>query len=88
MAIRLAALHWLALDPRAQAGFWAEVLGVPADGDSVDVPGFTLRFVATDRPRSVQGRIHLDLTSDSPDDQQDALHRRAVDLRTVASTRT
>lgn len=70
MAIRLTALHWLALDPRAQAGFWAEVLGVPADGDSVDVPGFSLRFVATDRPRSVQGRIHLDLTSDSPDDQQ------------------
>lgn len=70
MAITLTALRWLALDPQAQATFWAEVLDLPADGETVLAPGFSLRFVRTDRPKSVQGRIHLDLTSDSPEDQR------------------
>ena len=70
MAIRLVELRWLALDPDAQARFWAEVLGVPSEAATLEVPGFTLRFVATDRPRSTQGRIHLDLTSTSVADQR------------------
>lgn len=70
VAITLTALRWLALDPQAQAKFWAEVLDLPAEGETVMAPGFCLRFVRTDRPKSVQGRIHLDITSDSPEDQR------------------
>lgn len=70
MAITLVALRWLALDPGAQARFWAGVLDAPAQGETVVVPGFALRFVATDRPKTAQGRIHLDLTSGSPEDQR------------------
>lgn len=69
MAITLVGLRWLALDPAAQARFWAEVLDLRADGRAVAVPGFSLEFVPTDRPKSVQGRIHLDLTSSSVEDQ-------------------
>ena len=70
MAISLSALRCLALDPGAQARFWAGVLDVPAEGDTVAVPGFSLQFVVTDRPKTVQARIHLDLTSSSPEDQR------------------
>lgn len=70
MAIVLTELRWLALDPEAQARFWAGVLDVPAAGNAVHVPGFSLRFVATGQPKTVQGRIHLDLTSTSPEDQR------------------
>lgn len=70
MAITLTAVDCLALDPGAQAQFWAALLDAPVEGVTVDVPGFSLRFVATDRPKSVQGRVHLDLTSSSLDDQQ------------------
>ena len=69
MAITLIGLRCLALDPGAQARFWAAVLDVPAEGDTVAVPGFLLEFVVTDRPKTVQARIHLDLTSESPADQ-------------------
>lgn len=70
MAMTLTALHCLALNPGAQARFWAALLDVPVDGETVDVPGFSLRFVATDRPKTVQSRIHFDLTSSSVDDQR------------------
>jgi hypothetical protein len=70
MAITLVGLRWLALDPGAQARFWAEVLDLPAEGETVAVPGLALQFVRTDRPKTVQGRIHLDLTSSSVDHQR------------------
>lgn len=70
MAITLAALRWLALDPGAQARFWAGLLDLPAERDTVAAPGFSLQFVDTDRPKTAQGRIHLDLTSHSPEDQR------------------
>ncbi len=70
MAITLTALRWLALDPGAQARFWARVLDLPAEGETVAAPGFSIQFVGTDRPKTVQGRIHLDLTSDSSEDQR------------------
>ncbi len=70
MTVTLTALRWLALDPGAQARFWAGVLDLRAEGDTVAAPGFALHFVATDRPKTVQGRIHLDLTSSSPEDQR------------------
>jgi len=70
MAITLTALRWLALDPGAQARFWAGVLDLPAEGETVAAPGFSLQFVGTDQPKTVQARIHLDLTSNSPEDQR------------------
>jgi len=70
VAITLIALRCLALDPGAQARFWAGALDVPAEGETVAVPGFSLRFVVTDRPKTVQARIHLDLTSSSLEDQR------------------
>jgi hypothetical protein len=70
MAITLTALRWLALDPGPQAQFWAEVLDLPVEGETVAAPGFFLEFVRTDRPKTVQGRIHLDLTSNSLEDQR------------------
>lgn len=70
VAITFIALRCLALDPLAQAQFWAGVLGVQAEAEIVAVPGFCLRFVVTDRPKTVQARIHLDLTSMSLDDQR------------------
>ena len=70
MAITLTALRWFALAPAAQARFWAGVLGMTQDGATVYVPGFELRFVPTDKPKTVQARIHLDLTSSSVEDQQ------------------
>jgi hypothetical protein len=70
VAITLIALRCLALDPGAQARFWAGALEVPAEGETVAAPGFSLRFVVTDRPKTVQARIHLDLTSSSLKDQR------------------
>lgn len=71
VAITLIGLRWLALDPEALALFWAGLLDAPRQDDTVVLPGYALRFVRTDRPKTVQGRIHLDLTSDSPDDQRE-----------------
>lgn len=70
MAITLVGLRWLALDPGAQARFWAQVLDLPPEGETVAVPGFSLQFVRTGRPKTTQGRIHLDLTSSSVEDQR------------------
>jgi hypothetical protein len=85
MTITLTALRWLALDPGAQARFWAEVLDLPIEGGAVAAPGVSLEFVGTDRPKTVQARIHLDLTSNAPEDQQDrAALARLVELGTTA----
>jgi hypothetical protein len=70
MALTLAGLRWLAVDPATEAAFWADLLGVEARGHDLVLPGFTIRFVPADRAKSVQARIHLDLTSTSPEDQQ------------------
>lgn len=70
MAITLSELRVRALNPEAQARFWAQLLDVPAQGETVAVPGFSLRFVLSDRPKTVQGRIHFDLTSSSPEAQR------------------
>jgi hypothetical protein len=70
MAITFSALRCLALDTGGHARFWAEVLDVPVEGETVAVPGLSLRFVVTDRPKTVQARIHLDLTSSTLEDQR------------------
>lgn len=69
MAVTLVGLRWLALDPVKQALFWAELLGARREGHTVHAAGLDLAFAATDRPKTVQARIHLDLTSSTADDQ-------------------
>lgn len=83
----LHALTFDALDPARLARFWAGVLEREAGDDTGD--GFTvlparetdvlLRFVATDEPKTVQNRLHFDLTSASSD-EQGATVARALEL--------
>lgn len=70
MAITFVGLRWFALDPGAQARFWAAVLDLSSEGDRIAAPGLSIEFVRTDRPKTVQGRIHLDLTIDSAEDHR------------------
>jgi hypothetical protein len=78
MALDLVALSIDANDPHRLAAFWAEALRwevaddrgarvsvVPTDGTTV-----RLDFVRTERETGAPNRIHLDLTTTSPDDQQ------------------
>lgn len=83
MACELFALSIDAVDPLGLARFWSGVLrweladdpgtgiaAVPGDGT-----GFRLRFLPTSEPKVLQNRHHLDLTSTSPDDQQETVAR-------------
>ena len=61
--------------PRELADFWSGVLGLkPADDGSL-LPGFRLRFMASDEPRRGPNQTHFDLTSSSPEDQQETVAR-------------
>jgi hypothetical protein len=77
MALRLAGIEWDALEPDRVAQFWSGLLGRELRGLSIpdDGSGFEITFAPTSRSKTVQNRIHLDLTSRSLDDQQ-----RLVDL--------
>ena len=87
MAARLDALCLDAHDPARLARFWAGLLGWEvASGQAAEqaagallVPtddtGFRLRLVPTTAPKSVQNRMHLDLTSSSLEDQQRTVDR-------------
>ena len=87
MALELVAVCIDALDPEAQARFWAglldgDVVDDPVDGPAVlldPVVGFRLRFPRIDVPKSVQNPRHFDLTSVSIHDQR-ARVERAVAL--------
>jgi hypothetical protein len=69
-------LHGLVVDstdPRAQAGWWAEVYGARVVHDDsgfstvMDVPGMaieTMDFNPVPEPKTVKNRIHWDITSD------------------------
>ena len=77
MASQLAALCIDALDPDELARFWSGVLGLD-DGVSLladDETSFPIRFVATEHPKSTPNWVHFDLTSDSPEAQQDTVER-------------
>jgi hypothetical protein len=76
MPLRLVAVSFDAQDPTALAAFWGGLLDrtpvreaggalLPADGTQVG-----LRFVAASTERSGPDRLHLHLTSTSPDHQQ------------------
>src|SRR5918998_638762 len=79
MPCTLVALAVDANDPRRLARFWAAVLGwETSDGPTLlptDDTGFRLRFLPTREPKIVQNRMHFDLTSTSPEDQQRTLAR-------------
>jgi hypothetical protein len=83
----LVALRVDALDPPRLARFWAgllrwETAGESGDGVALlptDDTGFQLRFAPTREPKTAQNRMHLDLTSTSPEDQQRTV-ARALEL--------
>lgn len=90
MTVHLDALCFDAEDPTRVARFWAGVLGresTDAAGEvtgAVDVPpdeptGLRLRFVPATTSQVVPNRLHLHLTSQSPEDQQ-ATVARALEL--------
>jgi hypothetical protein len=65
MPTKLTAIVIEALDPEAQARFWAEALGwrlaETAAVHSVGSDGLRLLFVPTTRPKTHKNRLHLDL---------------------------
>src|SRR4051794_26150027 len=87
MTARLVALCIDANDPPRLASFWAGLL----DGKTAEDPagavsllpgentGLPIRFVPSQLPKTGQNRMHFDLTSTSPDDQQRTV-ARALDL--------
>ncbi|MFC7495658.1 MULTISPECIES: VOC family protein [unclassified Nocardioides] len=83
MSCDLVALCFAAHDPVALARFWGRLLGwhplevrdggidlVPTDGTA-----YRLRFVAGQQPKVSANRVHLDLTSASPEQQDDTVAR-------------
>ncbi len=78
MTSHLVALCCDANDPLALARFWAgllrwEMTDDPHDGIALlpsDDTGFLIRFLPAGEPKTGQNRMHFDLTSDSPEDQQ------------------
>jgi len=77
---RLVALSIDAVDPGRLAFFWAGVLGWETTDDCTrlrpsDDTGFELRFRRTDEPKTSQNRMHFDLTSTSPENQQETVAR-------------
>ena len=83
MTTELVALSIEANDPERQARFWGDLLGwEPADHDDglavadhgpaivpTDGTGFRIHFPPTDAPKVGQNWLHVDLTSQSLDDQ-------------------
>ncbi|MCZ8380066.1 VOC family protein [Mycobacterium sp. CPCC 205372] len=60
-------------DPTQLVRFWTALLGLPA-GDDTSVSlgdGAALRFAATEEPKQVKNRMHLDLATTSAEHQAD-----------------
>jgi catechol 2,3-dioxygenase-like lactoylglutathione lyase family enzyme len=78
MTSHLFAVCFDAVQPQEAARFWAGVLGPrtaadPHDGATLlplDDTGFRLRFLPAQGPKTVQNRMHFDLTSASPQEQR------------------
>ena len=87
MTSRLFAICFGADDPSRLARFWSDLLGWEAAGDPpggvallpADDTGFRLRFRPARGPKPGQNRMHFDLTSASPADQEQAV-ARALEL--------
>ncbi|MET7783202.1 VOC family protein [Streptomyces sp. NPDC005388] len=87
MTSQLFAICFNATRPSGLARFWSRVLGWElADGPDGDVAilppdagGFRIRFLPSQEPKTGQNRAHFDLTSTSPEDQQQTV-ARALEL--------
>ncbi|MFF1923412.1 VOC family protein [Streptomyces sp. NPDC058221] len=84
MTSQLFAVCFDASRPLRLAQFWSGLLGwAPAgvpDGDAaeilpIDDTGFRIRFVQSQAEKTGQNRLHFDLTSTSPEDQQQTVAR-------------
>jgi catechol 2,3-dioxygenase-like lactoylglutathione lyase family enzyme len=83
MTCRLSAVCFDANDPLRLAAFWSGVLGRELAEDSEDgidllpgdVVGFRIRFLPTHETKAGQNQRHFDLTSTSPEDQQQTVAR-------------
>ncbi|MFJ8209090.1 VOC family protein [Streptomyces sp. NPDC096033] len=87
MASQLFAVCFNTGRPSDLARFWSGVLGWErADGSDGDVSilppdatGFRIRFLPSREPRTGRNRAHFDLTSSSPEEQQETV-ARALEL--------
>lgn len=87
MTSQLFAICFNATRPSGLARFWSGVLGWeladgPDDGVAIlppDAGGFRIRFLPSQEPKIGQNRAHFDLTSTSPEDQQQTV-ARALEL--------
>ncbi|MFE1413278.1 VOC family protein [Streptomyces sp. NPDC058746] len=82
MTSQLFAICFNATRPSGLARFWSGVLGWElADGPDdaailpPDAAGFRIRFLPSQEPKTGQNRAHFDLTSTSPEDQQQTVAR-------------
>lgn len=83
MAVRLDALTVDAQDPAGLARFWGGLLGWDAVDDPhadaalepTDDTPFRMRFLHTDIPKSTQNRVHVEVTSETPEHQADTVAR-------------
>ncbi|MFD0377825.1 VOC family protein [Streptomyces sp. NPDC127112] len=87
MASRLFAVCFNTGRPSDLARFWSGLLGWEradgSDGDVAILPpdatGFRIRFLPSREPRTGRNRAHFDLTSSSPEEQQETV-ARALEL--------
>lgn len=87
MPSQLHALCFDAHDPQGLARFWSgvlrrELVDDPSDGPGLlpyDDTGFRIRFLPTEAARAGPNRMHFDLASQTPEEQQ-ATVTRALDL--------
>jgi catechol 2,3-dioxygenase-like lactoylglutathione lyase family enzyme len=79
MTAELAALCFSALDPPRLARFWAGLLGWEPAGDATLLPaddtGFRLRFLPTSEPKTRPNQMHVELTSQSLEQQEETVAR-------------
>jgi catechol 2,3-dioxygenase-like lactoylglutathione lyase family enzyme len=78
MTARLVALCIDAHDPIALARFWSGVLGWEQTSDTLipdDDTGFRIRFLPSEAEKDRQNQMHFDLTSASPEAQQETVAR-------------
>ena len=80
MTSRLAAFCWEAHDPPGLARFWSDLLHRELAGDGVvvqprDATEFPIRFLPTAVAKSGANQLHVHLTSDSPEQQQETVAR-------------
>jgi Glyoxalase-like domain len=69
-------------DPSAVAARWAQVLGVGVSGDTIELDGGEIRFLAAHDPRA-QGLVEIDVRL--PDERRDEIELGGVRLRLLGA---